>query len=97
MDNDDNILEILQCFWDTSKECLDEDSAKTIQHYLDHDEYEMAFELLILVLADLRKYPPNFVFEPWIELAKNLNLNTESVYAPDFWERFMRWGKHDEQ
>ena len=69
---------------------LDKESVNNIKHYLNHSEYEMAFEILFLELMKLNE-KPKFNVESYKELAVKLKLNEESVFEPDFWNRFEKF------
>lgn len=70
---------------------LDGESVTEIRHYLDHDEYEMAFEGLFLSLMARGRYEPAERPEVYLAWAERLGLARESVFAADFWERLSRF------
>jgi hypothetical protein len=63
-----------------------------IEHYIKHDEYEMAFEVLFteiikfenLSLIDYKKVK---------EIGKLLKLDKETVFDPNFWGNFISFIK----
>ena len=71
----------------TARPELDEESIEAVQHYLDHDEYEMAFEGLFIEIMKLQNVP-EINFRESREVAKLLNLHKESVFDTDFWSKF---------
>ncbi|MCI5072301.1 hypothetical protein MRY82_05095 [bacterium] len=79
----DYIFEILNI----NKDILDQSTVDAVRHYLNHDEYELAFEGLFI---DIIKYKVTPMLD--IEKAKNvaisLNLNHESVLDAEFWSNF---------
>lgn len=62
-----------------------------ILHFLDHAELEMAFELFCLFLItnsiSLEATPRAGL----LRVGRQLGLNVESVYDPDFWTRLEDW------
>jgi hypothetical protein len=64
-----------------------------VTHYIDHGEYEMAFEALCLLLIERKKYPLGFNFKKTKEIAIFLKLNIETVYDDEFWKKFIIWGE----
>jgi hypothetical protein len=64
---------------------LTSDAIANVQHYVDHDEYEMAFEGLCLELLDR-----DFEGVDWDkcrDIARALDLDQESFFDPSFWDR----------
>lgn len=82
---------MLQELLNQSQEKLDADSIESVQHYLDHSEYEMAFEGLFIELMKLNHIPKNADIGKYIELGKNLDLENESVFDADFWSKFVQF------
>jgi dimeric dUTPase (all-alpha-NTP-PPase superfamily) len=72
-------------------ESLDEESVQSVQHYLDHSEYEMAFEGLFIELMNLKCSFSEEEFLTYIELGEKLGLNEESVFDAEFWEKFIKY------
>jgi hypothetical protein len=69
-----------------------EDAFREVKHYLDCDEYEMAFEGLFIELMQLKELPPIDLVKSR-QIALLLGLDKESVFKSDFWisfERFIR-------
>jgi len=59
-------------------------------HFLNHDEYEIAFEILFTEIMKLENIPnPDYIRFKEIGLA--LKLNEETVYDPEFWNNFIRF------
>ena len=67
---------------------LERDTQEFALHYLNHDEYEMAFEGLFLDLMKLGRFQSSFDISHAVHLAKALNLHQESVFRDDFWPLF---------
>lgn len=66
---------------------LDSESIDFVNHYVNHDEYEMAFEGLFLEIMKLEEIPKiDFLKSKMI--GELLNLNEESVFDIDFWHKF---------
>jgi len=66
---------------------LGEESVESVNHYLNHDEYEMAFEGLFLEIMKLEEIPKVDLTESK-KVGKFLKLNEESVFDFEFWEKF---------
>jgi hypothetical protein len=69
------------------------DGLEGVMHYLEHGEYEMSFEGLVIELMKLEVYPDGFNFSEWKELGLQFRLNEESVFDNDFWNKFLEWGE----
>jgi hypothetical protein len=69
-----------------AKDRLEQDAVDSVEHYLAHAEYEMAFELLFLELFKLRELP-SIDLKDCIRIAEQLKLNEETVYDVEFWEK----------
>lgn len=77
----------LQNMCTTLSSILDNDSIQAVTHYNTHAEYEMAFEGLFIELMNLKE-PPAIDVKESVEIAYLLNLDNESVFLSNFWERF---------
>ena len=66
---------------------LDKETIEAVQHYIDHDELEMAFEGLFIELMKTKK-TVNIDTSTGKETALFLKLDKETVYDPDFWIKF---------
>ena len=86
-----NTEQLLQTLLDDHSDRLDCDSKAWVQHYLDHSEYEMAFEGLFIELMKLDPKPMDINFRTFIELGKTLGLEKDSVLDADFWSKFMQF------
>ena len=84
---------LLQELLDECKQKLDSESIKEVQHYITHDEYEMAFEGMFLELIKLGYYPEAICSNKYIGLGKSLRLDIESVFSPDFWTSYRQYCK----
>ncbi|WP_214824105.1 hypothetical protein [Exiguobacterium algae] len=84
--------EKLASFILASEEKIPNDGLEEVRHYYEHGEYEMSFEGLVIELMSVRKYPDNFDFNDWKELAIYYGLDRESVFEGDFWMEFLQWG-----
>lgn len=69
---------------------LDNETKSAVQHYVDHDEYEMAFEGMFI---DLMKFnePITLDRDYCIAIAIYLKLDQESVFSPNFWTEFQNF------
>lgn len=63
------------------------DSNDGVKHYLDVDEYEMAFEILFLHLMDANAEIDEIDRAVYLDLGLELGLDKHTVYDDDFWER----------
>jgi hypothetical protein len=72
---------------DAAAPLLDPKTMTAVLHYLNHDEYEMAFEGLFIDIMQL-KQRPNIDFEECLSVAKLLRLDQETVFDMHFWEKF---------
>ena len=68
---------------------LPEDAVNQIEHYISHNEPEIAFEGLFIDLIKTGAFPENIDKASCIELGKQLKLNKESVLKDEFWEEFI--------
>ncbi len=88
-----NIEKQLMDFIELSNELISTEGIKGVIHYYKHDEYEMAFEILVLELIESNKYPDNFNFNEWEQLGKYFKLDVDSVFDDSFWDKFIYWGR----
>ncbi|UHA72534.1 hypothetical protein [Paenibacillus sp. 481] len=75
-----------------SRNIISSEGLEGIFHYLEHGEYEMSFEGLVIELYSIGKYPIDFNFDKWRYTAISLGLDTESVFDDQFWNKFNDWG-----
>ena len=75
-----------------SKEILSTEALKEVNHFFEHDEFEMAFEGLAIELMGACTYPENFRFSEWKDLGIEYRLNEHSVFDGSFWRKFNQWG-----
>ena len=66
---------------------LDQEAIDAVKHYVEHDEYEMAFEGLFLEIIKLNEVP-NLNFAESKKVAIMLRLHESSVFDADFWTKF---------
>ena len=76
------------------KYLLDKESIDMIKHYLDHSEYEMAFEGLFIELMNVNAVLTKTEIETYYNLGLKLELDKESVFDSNFWCNFMTYMKH---
>lgn len=69
---------------------LDLETINGVKHYLDHDEYEMAFEGLFIDLIEL-SIVPDVDLTIYLELGKKLKLNEEAIFDANFWGKFQEY------
>ena len=66
---------------------------KGIKHYLDHDEYETAFEYLYLEIMEREQHGTKCTIgkDKAMEIALLLELDKEEWLGDDFWIKFSKW------
>ncbi|KJS13671.1 MAG: hypothetical protein VR67_03515 [Peptococcaceae bacterium BRH_c8a] len=84
--------EKLALYIKSAEKLIPRDGLESVKHYYKHDEFEMAFEGLILELLKTGKYPNNYDYIQWKELAIHYGLNKESVFDGQLWSKFVKWG-----
>jgi hypothetical protein len=72
---------------------LDTESIQSIEHYINCDEYEMAFEILFLEIIT-NKLAIEDKTEA-LNIGKQLKLDEESVFDINFWGRFEQYLKEN--
>jgi hypothetical protein len=72
-----------------ARDSLPADAVLAVEHYLEHSEFEMAFEGLLLEI--MQAFPNGFQADwPYYEsLATGLKLDVESVFDGEFWSKFV--------
>lgn len=70
---------------------LDDESINSVRHYLDHREFEMAFEGLFIELIKIDTVFSKNELINCIHLAQKLGLDNESVFDGEFWESLNRF------
>jgi hypothetical protein len=85
--------QILEELINMSKSILSSEGLAGVKHYLEHGEYEMSFEGLVIELYTTKMYPINFIFTEWKELGLAFGLDKETVFDEKFWGSFIEWGK----
>ena len=68
---------------------LSPESADAVEHYLEHDEFELALEGLCIDLIEQERLKGD-ALEECITLGRKLNLDEESVLRADFWVLLMK-------
>lgn len=66
-------------------------SLEYVQHYCNHAEIEMAFEIFCLKLIEQNISVSAEHKQQILELAKLLNLDQESVFDQDFWSKIQKF------
>lgn len=90
-----NSIEVLnnrvRTLFDQLKPFLDEAANSTLSNYLNHYEFEMAFEGIFIELKNLGYIPSNIDKKHLLELASDLQLDKEmnQVLVNDFWTEFV--------
>ncbi|WP_341278981.1 hypothetical protein [Paenibacillus sp. FSL H8-0537] len=83
----------LEQFISLSKALFSAEELEAVKHYFEHDEYEMAFEGLVIELYSSGKYPEEFNFAKWKELGIAFGLDKETIFDEKFWVKFNEWGQ----
>ncbi|MCF6344885.1 MAG: hypothetical protein L3J00_00270 [Thiomicrorhabdus sp.] len=86
-----NSEHLLQILLDKYSEQLDIETVEAVQHYIDHNEYEMAYEGLFIELMNLDQKPKNIDFDMYTDLGKGLKIDVESVFDSDFWKKYIQY------
>lgn len=73
---------------------LNEEAIKSVNHYLEHDEYEMAFEGLFIEIMALKEIPKINLLKSK-EVGELLNLNKETIFDFEFWNNFENYIKRN--
>lgn len=89
-ENWNSIKAYLQLELDKQRENLEQDAIESIHHYINHDEFEMAFEGLFLEMFKMKR---NALFDEKKaeEIALLLKLNRQTVFDDNFWYKFTRY------
>ncbi len=78
---------------DQSKDVISAEGLAEVCRYRDYDEIEIAFEGLLIELAEAGTKPPGFDYDEWAQLLNDLGLREESVLLNDLWGVFQKWAK----
>tara|TARA_R100001132_G_scaffold27192_1_gene31385 strand:+ start:11263 stop:11754 length:492 start_codon:yes stop_codon:yes gene_type:complete len=70
---------------------LDQDGLAEVDHYLNHNEPEMAFEGLLIELIQANKVPDSFDVDQWKRIAQTAGLPAGGVFDEDIWNKFCIW------
>lgn len=65
--------------------CLSQDTVEAVGHYINHDEYEMAFEGLCIDL--MLSSADSVDWAECLDVARELSLDKESVFDAEFWTK----------
>jgi len=76
---------------EASADVLPSEGLRAVRHFLEHGEYEMAFEGLVLELIQNDATPAGFYASKWLNVAEGLGLRAESVFVGDFWAQLTAW------
>jgi len=78
---DKSIMSLLNFY----SEKLGVETYETVKNYVEHDEYEMAYEGLFLDLISIKFSPHEIDLPRYLDIGISLKLNKESCFHPDFW------------
>ena len=81
------VKEFINSIIEFLKNILDNDTLDSVRHYLNHGEYEMAFEGLFIEIMKLNKVP-KIDFSKSREIGQLLKLDEDSVFDFEFWKKF---------
>ena len=83
--------QLIKSLLDDFLDFLDLESVNAIEHYLNHGEYEMAFEGLFIELIKADVSISQNELNKYFELGKDLNLDRDSVFDDGFWRKFLEF------
>ncbi len=86
------IREYLQFVLNIVQSSLDKETVNLVNHYIEHDEYEMAYEGLFIEIIKLEEIP-NIDLLKSKKIGELLKLNEETVFDFEFWGKFERYIK----
>lgn len=66
---------------------LDPETVEAVQHYITHDEYEMAFEGLFIDIMKL-KDAPKIDYLKGLDVMTHYHLDEMTFFEGDFWYKF---------
>jgi hypothetical protein len=67
---------------------LERSLIEQVLHYIEHDEFEMAFEILFIELMNT-KHLPLLDYKKSRQIGELLELDKETIFDPSFWEKFI--------
>ncbi|QDT80195.1 hypothetical protein Mal35_36660 [Gimesia maris] len=70
---------------------FDQDELAGVDHYLNHNEPEMAFEGLLIDLINANRVPDSFDSDQWKRIAQTAGLPAGGVFDEDIWNKFCIW------
>lgn len=76
------IIDLLNIYADI----LDPDTYSEVMHYLEHGEYEMAYEGLFIDLIKANFQPQKIDMGYYLKICIKLKINNENIFNADFWE-----------
>lgn len=85
---------VLQFLTSLSGQCekkISQEGIDLVRHYLRHDEFAMAFEVLFLELIEFNYLPEQTDIETWKKIGLHLGLDAESVIDSTFWPKFIEF------
>jgi hypothetical protein len=86
-----NAEKLLESLLGHVKNSLDPEAVSSVTHYLNHSEYEMAYEGLFIELMKLSEKPKDINFEAYTELGKALKLDVDSIFDSEFWSKYIAY------
>jgi len=81
------IKEYIEELLNNSNNDFDKETIDFIRHYIEYDEFEMAFEALLIEMINSKKYW-HINKKKAKEIALVLKLDKEPIYDFDFWKKF---------
>ncbi len=87
--SEQSILEDLNTLIASCRPYISREGGDLAQHYLEHDELELAVEALFLDLIEAHYIPPSLDINKWQNIGMRLHLHEESVLDGNFWSKFV--------
>lgn len=92
-DNLEYICDYIRSILDMVKSKLDLESFEAVTHYVEHGEFEMAFEGLFIEIMKMKERPIIDLYKAK-NVAELLELDKETVFDSDFWQNFQQYISH---
>lgn len=81
------ILSLLSVY----SEIIEADTYSAVMQYLQHGEYEMAFEGLLIDLINAKFEKQKINIDYYLSLGQVLGLDKNTVFNPNFWNDFVNY------
>lgn len=87
------VKEKLLSVLDRYKDVLDGETLDSVEHFIAHDEYEMAYEGLFIELMKIHFNPSDIDMNIYLKIGEILNLDKESIFDSEFWAHLAEYVK----